>query len=282
MSAIIWIASFPRSGNTWTRIFIHNLFNQIEGKQDDEHDINAMGKRTTWEMSGHWYEDHLEKPIDKCSREEIAQVRLKAQETMAAATEGLLFAKTHNALVMCRGAPAINTKVTAGAIYIIRNPLDVVISYAGHYGISIDRAIEHMNSVNLETPMTEHGVYEVYGSWSQNVATWTAKPHQALHIMRYEDMLENPGKIFKGLARHLLIEPTEEQLDRAVELSSFKKSQKQELEEGFRERPEQSKSFFRVGKAEQWRTELTEAQIRSIVDAHREQMARFDYVPEGY
>ena len=113
--------------------------------------------------------------------------------------EGLIFVKTHQAIVVDRGHPTINFAVTAGAIYIVRNPLDVAISYAHHLGQPIDFAIDFLNLKNAETSVTAKQVYEVYGSWSQHVLSWTRKPHPAIYVMRYEDMLGEPAKNFRRL-----------------------------------------------------------------------------------
>lgn len=100
--------------------------------------------------------------------------------------------------------------------------------------------------------------------------------------MRYEEMLASPEATFGGLARHLLIEASDEQISRAIELSAFEKSKAQEQTKGYRERPKASKAFFREGRAEQWREVLNEEQVRRLVADHREQMERFGYVPAGY
>ena len=99
--------------------------------------------------------------------------------------------------------------------------------------------------------------------------------------MRYEDMLARPLDTFRGLSRHLLLDPSDAQLASAIELSSFEQAKAQEAQKGYRERPNQSKAFFRAGHAGQWRERLSEQQIRRIVTEHREQMARFDYTSEG-
>lgn len=282
MSAIIWLASYPRSGNTWTRAFLHNLLALLDGRDGGAHDINAMGQRTTWEIAAQGFAAALGKPVTDATRDEIAAVRLDVQARLAEGLPGLLFVKTHNALLARAGLALINTKVTAGAIYVVRNPLDVAISFAGHYGVSLDDAIARMAEANLETPVTDRGVYEVYGSWSQNVASWTAKPHRAMLVMRYEDMLADPLTTFGRLAAHLLLAPTGEQLERAVAQSSFEVLKSQEQEKGFQERPERSASFFRAGREGQWREALSTAQVERIVAAHKDQMLRFGYVPEGY
>jgi len=187
--------------------------------------------------------------------------------------------KTHQALVVDRGHITINFAVTSGAIYIVRNPLDVAISYAHHLGQSIDFAIDFMNLKNAEALGNAKHVYEVYGSWSQHVLSWTRKPHPAIYVMRYEDMLAEPQKTFGALARHLLFTPTDEQLADAIDRSSFERLREQEEKEGFRERSEKAERFFRDGRAGQWKEVLTSAQIQRIVEAHKEQMERFGYLP---
>jgi broad specificity phosphatase PhoE len=98
--------------------------------------------------------------------------------------------------------------------------------------------------------------------------------------MRYEDMLQRPLETFRGLCRHLLLDPSDIQLVRAIELSSFEQAKAQEAEKDYPERPNQSKAFFRAGSAGQWRQHLSHEQISRIVTQNREQMARFGYVPE--
>lgn len=203
-SGIVWLASYPKSGNTWTRAFLHNLVHVTAGEK-------------------------------------------RAQK--------------------------INE------IYIVRNPLDVAISYAHHLGKPIDFAIDFLNLKNAETSGTAKQVYEVYGSWSQHVLSWTRKPHPAIYVMRYEDMLGDPKKTFGALARHLLFTPTDEQLADAIDRSSFEKLKEQEEKAGFLERSEKAERFFRDGRAGQWKEVLTPAQIARIVDAHKEQMERFGYLP---
>ena len=115
-------------------------------------------------------------------RREIAGLRHQVQARIADACEGLVFVKTHQALVSDRGSTTINSAVTAGAVYIVRNPLDVAISYAHHTGHSIDDTIADMAQVGFETTVGERAVYEVYGSWSQHVLSWTRKPHPAIFM----------------------------------------------------------------------------------------------------
>ena len=277
-SGIVWLASYPKSGNTWTRTFLHNLVHVTSGETQAQ-PINELNQFSMTSAAKFLFEEVLGFSPTEKHRDQIAAARARAQQHLADQVEGLIFVKTHQALAVDRGHPTINFSVTAGAIYIVRNPLDVAISYAHHLGRSIDRSINLINSNNAETSVSDKQVYELYGSWSQHVLSWTRKPHRAIYVMRYEDMLDEPQKAFGGLARHLLFTPTDDQLADAIDRSSFERLREQEQQEGFRERPERAERFFREGRAGQWKDVLTPAQIKRIVDAHGEQMQRFGYLP---
>jgi hypothetical protein len=276
---ILWLASYPKSGNTWTRAFVHNLFGLIEGR-DEEHDINKINEFTTWDIRAEAYTKHIGVEPSPENKNLIAAARPKVQADIAAATEGLAIVKTHHALVEDRGYPTINFNVTSGAVYIVRNPLDVAVSFASHMSAEIDQAIEHMAVKGYETPVAGKAVYEVYGSWSEHVQSWTRRPHRAIHILRYEDMLAEPEVTFSKLTRFLTLSPSMDQLRTAIERSSFKRLQEQEARNGFREKPEKAEKFFREGRAGQWRDVLSRRQVRKIVQAHHRQMARYGYLSD--
>ena len=279
-SGIVWIASYPKSGNTWTRAFLHNVTRIING-EPGEQDINEMSRFSTWDLNRKLYAEILGfEPDNVLHRGEIAATRQKVHQKIADSAEGLIFIKTHNSLVMDRGYSTINTAVTAGVVYIIRNPLDVAISAAHHNGQTIDQAIEQMAKEGLESKGTDTAVYEVIGSWSAHVWSWTRNQPRAMHILRYEDMLHEPVATFGNLTRHLLLQTSPEQLAKAIQLSSFERLKAQEMEKGFRERPPGAdQNFFREGRAGQWKEVLTAQQIDRIVKDHYEQMRRFGYLP---
>jgi hypothetical protein len=95
-------------------------------------------------------------------------------------------------------------------------------------------------------------------------------------------MLANPQKSFAAVVKFLGIAAPRQRIEKAVRLSSFQVLKEQERRQGFRERPARMEAFFREGKAGQWKKVLTKEQIAAIVDTHREQMARFGYLPEGF
>jgi hypothetical protein len=276
MGKILWLASYPKSGNTWLRAFIHNLMRNPATPVD----INDMNTLTTGDSLVQWYRHLDPRPPLAWSREDVAKMRRGAQLAMVASKPDTVIVKTHNALLAPHGMPIIQMDLTAGAIYVVRNPLDLVISMADHYGVDIDKAIEVLNDPNNGGLADGSIVFEIHSSWSAHVKSWTQKPHPGLLVVRYEDMLAKPLHTFGGITRFMGLKTPRERLDRAIELSSFKNLRQQEEAKGFREKSERGTKFFRVGQAGQWRKVLTPAQIDRLVENHREQMQRFGYLPD--
>ncbi len=278
MGAIIWLASFPKSGNTWMRAFLHNLLRN----PDRPMPINELDKFTLGDSQYSWYQLFTSKPAPELTLEELAELRPKVHRAMMGAHPDSVFVKTHGYLGASKGAAIHTMECTAGGIYIVRNPLDVTLSYADHFGLSLDDAIEAMGLEGALSQATETQVIEFLNSWSTNVKSWTQVPNPRLHVVRYEDMLDRSVRTFTGVARFLGLNPPRPRIEKAIKFSSFRTLKKQEEEQGFRERSEHSKAFFRKGRRDQWKRELSPAQIARVVELHREQMARFGYIPQGY
>jgi hypothetical protein len=275
MGKIIWLASYPKSGNTWLRAFLHNLLRNPK----EAYDLNKMSDFTMGDSTGILYQKFLRKPVKEMRPEEISVIRSKVQKMLSEAMPDNVFVKTHNALVSHIDLPLIDMAYTAGAIYVVRNPFDMVISHADHYGRSIDESIRITATEEAVVVTGEDSVYEVHCSWSRHVESWTARPHRGLHVMRYEDMLARPVETFSGLVQFLRLPAEAERIRRAVELSSFDKLRKLEEQQGFIERSKSQKRFFRRGTAGGWREQLTQAQVEAVVAAHEPQMRRFGYWP---
>lgn len=275
MGAIIWLASYPKSGNTWTRAFLHNLLMNPK----EPADINALNRFCLGEDKAQYYAQFDARPLTELSFKEVMALRPKVHRLLTESFPDSVFVKTHNFLGEVEGIPLVTMDCTAGGVYIVRNPLDVAISYAHHFGVDIDEAIAQMANPVMGSPTTEMVVRQVYGSWSLNVKSWTQVPMPSLHVMRYEDMHSQPFRTFGNLARFLGLNPPRERLQKAIDNSSFKALQRQERQHGFIERSANSR-FFREGRPGQWRGVLSKEQIARIVEDHREQMERFDYVPK--
>lgn len=278
MSSIVWLASYPKSGNTWVRAFLQNYLD--DGPRPA--DINALDSYFADESKPNWYAPYADRPLTELSLEEVCALRPRVHQDIAASRPGTLMVKTHNLLGAYDGIPLQDMSVTAGAVYVVRNPLDLVLSVADHFGLEADEAIIFINNEATGSPTDEANMASVLGSWSDHVASWTAGQGGNLHLMRYEDMLDKPAKAFAGLAAFLNLGREPARLKRALEFSSFRSLKAQEQEHGFVERSPNSRRFFRKGRKNQWRGVLSRDQVAAVVAAHREQMRRFKYLPPGF
>lgn len=278
MGALIWLASYPKSGNTWMRSFLHNLLTDAR----EPADINELDQFCVGESGIGWYQRHTETPLDRLTLEELARIRPLAQADLTRVHPDSVFVKTHNFLGGSFGQPLHNMDVTAGAIYIVRNPLDVVLSVTNHFGITVDEAIAQLASPTTGTALTDLHVPEFHSSWSIHVESWTGAPNPNLLVLRYEDLLAEPRRYFGRVAKFLGLRPPEERLARAIRNSSFKILKEQEQRKGFKERSELAQAFFREGRKDQWREKLTPEQVRRIIADHHVQMARFGYIPRDF
>jgi hypothetical protein len=276
----VWLASYPKSGNTWVRVFLHNLMRELKGASEKPQDINALHEMTARESLKGWFTRRLGKPASEASPKEIAEARIAVQADMVAGADGPVFIKTHNAVANIEGFPTINFDVSLAAVYIVRNPLDVAVSYAHYSGLPADAIIRYMADPAGNIFPSERRVYEFLGSWSFHVASWMSVPHRPILLLRYEDMLASPERSFGRLASFLRLKPTAEQMERAIKNSSFEEMANQEERHGFNERPGTAEKFFRSGTAGQWQTALSQSQVKAIIEAHAPMMMRFGYAAE--
>lgn len=274
----MWVASYPKSGNTWVRAFLHNLLRDARVPAD----INSLHEFFLGDTDAKWYQQFTDKPYDQLTKAEQAALRRQVHTLLTRRSPDTVFVKTHHFLGEDCDVPLISMDQTVGAIYILRNPLDVVLSVQHHYGMTLDTAIEFMACNDAHAGGGGGHVHQVLTSWSNHVRSWTQTASPWLLVLRYEDLLMNPQKSFGRLVRFLGIKPPRDRVKRAIKFSSFKVLRAQEDRHGFHERSDKAEHFFRSGKAGQWKTVLTSDQVARIVDQQREQMERFGYLPPGY
>ncbi len=278
----VWLASYPKSGNTWLRVVLNNLMRELDGKGEEPQDINALHEWSSRESVLRDFVHRLGKHPQDCTPAEIAAVRPLVQADLVRDCEQPVFIKTHSAVANVEGFPSINFDITRAAIYVLRNPLDVAISYAHHMGMSVDDMIDYMADDEMCTQLTDQKrVYEFMSSWSFHVASWISVVHRPVLILRYEDMLGAPERSFGRLAAFLKLEPSAQQLQRAIDNSAFDKLVDQEARQGFRERSARAEKFFRSGKSGQWKDVLTDRQVQAIIGVHGPMMMRFGYLNEN-
>jgi hypothetical protein len=172
--------------------------------------------------------------------------------------------------------------VSAGAIYVVRNPLDVAVSMTHHFGLSLDDAIDRLGDDAVATANDALFVSQVLGSWSSHVQGWADMESERVLVLRYEDLLAKPAKSFARVARLVGLGQDRARIERAVRHAGFQSLAALERTHGFAEASPSGTRFFRRGRVNEWRDVLDRTQVQRLVDAHRAQMQRFGYVPVGY
>lgn len=271
------MASYPKSGNTWIRAFLSNYI----ANRDSPSDLNQRNSHFANESNTSWYLPLIKGERSELSQHDICQLRPEVHRRIAATSQGTVMVKTHNFLGAYEGLPLHNMSVTSGAIVVVRNPLDVVISLTDHFGLSLEEAILFMSSDATGTPLDDSNVGSVLCSWSTHVDSWTRDQGGKTHVVRYEDLLEKPQKEFAKILGFLGLKRDPPRLKRALKNSSFKNLQAFEQRDGFIERSPSSKRFFRSGRKNQWPGVLSDEQVSRLVSDHGPMMEKFKYLPRS-
>lgn len=277
MGGIYWIASYPKSGNTWFRTFLHNLWSNTDAPVE----INELATGSV-ASSRSWIDNVVGFEVSDLTHEEIDRIRPDVYRWALQADE-IGYHKIHDAYqIGADGVPLTSAEGTLGALYIVRNPLDVAPSFANHNRSSIDAAINLMGNsegvLSGSRTRLHRQVRQVLKSWSGHVASWVEAPGLTCHVLRYEDMHATPQKSFGAAAAFLGLPHDAERVQRAVEFSAFEELSRQEAEKGFRERPPRIEKFFLNGKTGGWREKLTAEQVSRIITDHGPMMRRFGYL----
>jgi hypothetical protein len=278
MKNLVWLASYPKSGNTWCRVFLANLIN----KSDEPVDLNKLSLGNIF-SSRAIIEEQTGYDISELSADECDELRCFAFEKLSGNTIGDLFVKTHDAYIpTASGENMFPVNVTKVAIYFIRNPFDITLSFANHLAIDHESTAEKICDNNFVIAASKKKfnpqVRQKLLSWSEHVKSWTTQTDFPLLVVKYEDMLANPEKEFKKILHFLEIEYSEEKFNKALLLSSFENLKKMEMESGFKEKPSNCKSFFHVGKAGYYRNALSEKSINIIVKANSDTLIKYNYI----
>lgn len=279
MPGIIWLASYPKSGNTWTRFFLANYLTNSD-KPLPINDIQNLSYITHDSPIVH-FERFAGKKLEEMTEEEVAEVRGKVHKWLALSRGRDIFVKTHNMVGISHGFPLIAPEATAGAIYIVRNPLDVSISFAHHFAMTIERAVQALCTPEFYINTAENQIMQHFGSWTQHVNSWTRAPGMVRHVMRYEDLWHQPREAFGKLVEFLGLPLESDRLAKAIEFSSFDELKGQESQGKFKEaRKDEDTPFFRRGEIGGWREVLNEAQAAQVIESHRDAMRRFGYLSD--
>lgn len=274
MRSLFWLASYPKSGNTWLRAFLANyIFNQSEPVH-----VNQLHKLGVGDANALAYQRVLGHAINPRDPVETAHARSRFFDALVANGADVNLVKTHNQNKYAFGVPLFPAHQTRCAFYVVRDPRDMVISYASHNGLTIDQTIPDINNADNAILGDAQTVYQFLGRWSDHVASWTRTKNFPVLAIRYEDMLARPEKTFASAVRRLAIPFDKARLRRAIEFSSFSQLAQQEREAGFIENSMHQERFFRTGGAGHYRDYLSANQISMIETNHAKIMRRFGYV----
>lgn len=290
MRNLIWLASYPKSGNTWARMFVAAYLGESgERKAESREGSGEIGERgfDLLQVNQYSRSDSLlalfatfaGKPTTDLTDEDIDTHRLAVQERLARDV-GQRVVKTHNARVRPNGQRQVFSRFTKAGIYVVRNPLDIVDSLADHINKSLDETIELLNDPGHRLGKTEMHAAQFVGTWSHHVRTWTDNANEfPLIVLRYEDLKANPHEHFGRLIKFLGWDFDAARVRRAVDATAFQVLQRTEQAGGFAETSTVARSgrFFRHGESGRWRQVLSSRQVARVIVHHRDMMRLMGY-----
>jgi hypothetical protein len=278
---ITWLASYPKSGNTWMRVFLTNYLQD----RDAPADINDL-EGGPIASARQWFDEWAGVEASLLSDDVIERLRPGVYRCMVREHPAMLYMKAHDAWGLTdQGEAIFPPDVTAGVVYIVRNPLDVTASFANHYGLTLEDAVAALADPGYTLGRSLGGLNDQLrqriGAWSGHAQSWVDAPALRVLIVRYEDLLAAPLETFGAVVQFVGLPLDNYRLRRAVEFSRFEALQKQEQSRGFCERSIKAPhSFFRRGQAGGWKEELTPELARRVLAEHGSMMRRFGYATE--
>lgn len=271
---IVWLASYPKSGNTWLRaLFSSYLAKELSVCINDLAVPIASGRAYLDDALG----------IETCdlTPTELRNLLPDAYNSWASDPAAFHYVKIHDAFDYgSQGQPLYPPAATRAVIHLLRDPRDVAVSFGHHIGRNLDETIDRLNNPRLWIGLSKSQkgqIPQYLSDWSGHARSWLESPLPRLSL-RYEDLLANTCESFSKIVAFCGLEVDEARIARAVDACTFSRLQAQEQENDFRERNHNSNApFFREGRAGGWREVLSPAQAARIVSAHVDMMRKFDY-----
>jgi len=279
VTGAVWLASYPRSGNTWTRALLTNLL-RTGGESASINRLVApnVSTRSLFDRVTGLDSGYLPPAT-------VRRLRPELHEALAAVPgpRPRLF-KVHDAWEGdIDGRPLFPPAVTSGVVYITRHPVDVAASLAHHAARSFADTVRQMESEDSYLARGTRGVPvqlpQRLSTWSGHVRSWLRDSGLPVHIVHYEALSRDPERELTTLASFLAIPATPADVTRAVDFSRFEELRAQESDHGFREGSARADRFFRRGRVGTGFDELPAELIRVVGEAHGEVMAELGYDP---
>ena len=281
MKKIIWISSYPKSGNTWMRFLISNYFFNTSNEFNFQIADNTILMFPQLSL--------MKKIVDRKTLIEnpfnISKYWLNLQKEVSIDGGNVVFFKNHNALISIEKNDFTNMDLTLAAIYIVRDPRDVVISYAHYKNESYDKVISDLCDKKLFyniSSIDNFPYIEILGSWSYHYKSWKfGMPDMPRVIIKYEDLLKDCIGQFNNtidfLSKILNHKKDNNKIQFSVENSEFSLLQEGEKKFGMKTNKGKDK-FFRSGKAQQWKNLLSLTQIKKIEASCQQGMKELNYL----
>ena len=274
MRRIHWIASYPKSGNTWVRAIVDRIVHP--GRSFD---INALG--TTAPSFARLTQKYVANNGIEISGSAPGEVRRwwpAIQCEICANAEQEIFLKTHNVAATFDSGPFPDPASSAGAIYIVRDPRDVALSYAHHYKYTLGLAVAALcTSSAFNIKQEAPGLTELLMSWREHVQGWTSLKRCPLLVLRYEDLLADPTAGARQIGDFLGKPLSPDRIEGIVAATSFGQLRGQEKAHGFNESVRRD-GFFRAGTAGQWRAIEDQSVFQPLLAKNASMMRKHGYL----
>ena len=284
---IIWIASYPKSGNTWIRSLLCAYLFSKDGKFN----FNLLGNIK--QFSSKNFLSSFKNPKKK--QIEIFENWIPSQ-TLINKDKKIHFFKTHNALCTINGNKFTDELNTKAAIYIVRDPRNIITSLSHHYEINLEESFQFLvNKKKTIFPIDftalkvrdSYNDVNVLGDWSGHYKSWKNIGFCPIKIIKYEDILTDTNGVFVSilefLSKFIEIKIEKNKIHESLNSTSFDALRKMEKEQGFVEsntsnKTKQKINFFNLGKKNSWEKILDKKIVEKINNAFKDEMRELNYL----
>lgn len=277
---IVWLASYPKSGNTWLRFLLATYLRPHDAAPVGVDEL-VLGRLASLRPL---FDEASVVESSDLTDDEIARSRADVFRLAAeTATAERLYFKVHDLWGRDpEGRPLFPPDVTRCSLYVVRNPLDVAVSLANHLGVSTEEAATRVCSDGFHLRDAADGIGvqlpQHISDWSRHARSWMDEAVPQPTMIRFEDLKSDPETTFTSvlLALGEAVDPA--RVRHAVRSVSFDDLQSQERERGFSERSEKSALFFRGGRVGDGLRDLAPADVDRILTHHEPMMRRLGYL----
>jgi len=282
---IIWIASYPKSGNTWVR----SLLSTYLYTEDGSFNFNLLKK--ILKFPSKIYLKYFTKDFSDIKK--ISEYWISAQERINLFNENKsVLLKTHSALCTLENNSFTNKQNTQAVIYIVRDPRNVITSISNHYSLSIEESYDFMidNKKILTSDRwggKDFGISEVLGSWSQHYKSWQNIKFAPILNIKYENLIDDTKNslitIINFLQKFTDAKIDEKKILKTIKSCNFENLREMEIKQGFdesaySEKLEKKVNFFHLGKENNWEKLLRPEMEKKIRTTFNNEMKELNYI----